>query len=488
MLNEVERNLRITFLNSNDSIFVENFFSPEYIDNDYFLSIIINPVQKIEFHDGTSWNHVDAWNAYLVCTEGNDTKLGSWNGDHIYAGGGDDVVDGDRGNDEIYGENGDDTLNGGFGDDMISGGPGNDSLDGYYGNDYIDGGPGDDLIEDENGTNVFIGGLGDDVIRVTGRNNIFIFSAGDGHDIIDSEPSRLNESIINFGKDITPQSVYFVRAEKDLLIKFLDKDDQLTVISFFPDFEDNGTPLPISLIRFEDGTEWTVFDVYAKYLTGTDEDDTKTGTWADDIAYGGGGNDVITGEEGEDEIYGGDGNDSLTGEEGKDQIHGGDGDDTIDGGADKDLLYGDAGNDIIIDNIGANTIFGGEGDDTIESVGGVSYLIGGPGDDIIKGGPHFNRYFFAVGDGHDTIAALNYNNPLSTLQFEEGITREQIYLEKAENDLLVKFTANDDQITLKEFFTDLESSSDWYGIIDTLYFKENASYWSRYEILQEFSD
>ena len=59
--------------------------------------------------------------------------------------GGDDVLYGQRGNDNLFGGEGADRLYGGVGDDRLRGGPGNDRLFGGFGADSLDGEGGDDL-------------------------------------------------------------------------------------------------------------------------------------------------------------------------------------------------------------------------------------------------------------------------------------------------------------------------------------------------------
>ncbi|HWA53765.1 MAG TPA: calcium-binding protein [Solirubrobacterales bacterium] len=63
----------------------------------------------------------------------------------VYGEGGDDVLYGQRGNDSIYGGEGNDRLYGGVGDDRLRGGPGNDRLSGGFGADSLDGEGGDDF-------------------------------------------------------------------------------------------------------------------------------------------------------------------------------------------------------------------------------------------------------------------------------------------------------------------------------------------------------
>jgi len=60
--------------------------------------------------------------------------------------GGDDTIYGQRGNDQINGGEGNDRLYGGIGDDRPRGGPGDDLLSGGFGADSLDGESGDDFV------------------------------------------------------------------------------------------------------------------------------------------------------------------------------------------------------------------------------------------------------------------------------------------------------------------------------------------------------
>ncbi len=64
----------------------------------------------------------------------------------VFGEGGDDVVYGQRGNDQINGGEGNDRLYGGIGDDRPRGGPGDDFLSGGFGADSLDGEGGNDFV------------------------------------------------------------------------------------------------------------------------------------------------------------------------------------------------------------------------------------------------------------------------------------------------------------------------------------------------------
>jgi Ca2+-binding RTX toxin-like protein len=94
---------------------------------------------------------------------GNDTIDGSYGGDDIFGGDGDDILR--AGNDSLRnyldGGNGNDKLYGSYGGDRLFGRNGNDTLFGYAGNDKLDGGTGLDRL---------FGGDGDDELH-SGRDD-----------------------------------------------------------------------------------------------------------------------------------------------------------------------------------------------------------------------------------------------------------------------------------------------------------------------------
>ncbi|HBZ8587261.1 TPA: calcium-binding protein, partial [Salmonella enterica subsp. enterica] len=100
--------LLLTLAGSTDRILVENFFSGD--DK--------NPLQVVEFADGTRWTVTDLVARAQQGTDGADTLAGTT---------GDDVLYGQAGNDVLYGGAGDDILAGGTGNDILWGGAGNDT-------------------------------------------------------------------------------------------------------------------------------------------------------------------------------------------------------------------------------------------------------------------------------------------------------------------------------------------------------------------------
>lgn len=104
--------------------------------------------------------------------------------------------------------------------------------------------------------------------------------------------------------------------------------------------------------------------------------DAMSGGSGDDRLYGGPGYDRMFGSFGNDIIQGSGGNDQLWGEEGDDKLYGKSGDDFMRGGIGNDELYGAGGND---------TGYGGSGNDRLQGAGGNDILYGDDGNDVLYG-------------------------------------------------------------------------------------------------------
>ena len=76
-------------------------------------------------------------------------------------------------------------------------------------------------------------------------------------------------------------------------------------------------------------------------------------------------------------------------------IYAGKGNDRVDGGADNDTIYGRAGDDVLRGGSGNDKVFGDTGND---------HIYGDAGDDQLAGGSGMDIFFFALGDGSDSIA------------------------------------------------------------------------------------
>lgn len=105
----------------------------------------------------------------------------------------------------------------------------------------------------------------------------------------------------------------------------------------------------------------SVRDVIAAGLN----DDTVHGNGGDDMIWGGSGHDVIDGGDGNDSLHGGTGNDAISGGSGNDTLEGSNGNDTLNGGSADELSNAD----------GADHFIGGEGEDWVSYEGSFGSLL-----------------------------------------------------------------------------------------------------------------
>lgn len=185
-------------------------------------------------------------------------------------------------------------------------------------------------------------------------------------------------------------------------------------------------------------------------IEGSAEDETLTGTPADEVIRAWEGDDTIAGGGGNDEIYGGTGDDLVAAQDGDDEVFLGAGDDVYGGldlGADEgsDTLWGGSGDDTITVNGGTHelwgddedddhegddrltanggevTIRGGQGDDTIAALddapGAADVLYGGDGDDLIEAGAGDTA---DGGEGEDEYRVLTGGDAPARLSWEDG--------------------------------------------------------------------
>ncbi|WP_268905647.1 calcium-binding protein, partial [Citrobacter europaeus] len=167
--------LLLTLAGSTDRILVEDFFSSDQPDGNF------NPLQVVEFADGTRWTVADLVVKALQATDGADTLTGT------------------SGNDVLYGLAGNDVLNGQAGDDILVGGAGNDSLSGGAGNDT------------------------------------YLFNRGDGQDTLRGDyQSKPETNTLKFGEGITADQVTVKRSGySGLLLTLAGSTDRILVEDFF---------------------------------------------------------------------------------------------------------------------------------------------------------------------------------------------------------------------------------------------------------------
>ncbi|WP_437891836.1 calcium-binding protein [Phytobacter sp. V91] len=410
-------NLVIRFQDSSDSITIKNYF----FDASY-------RIDQIVFADGTCWDNQRIRDILVASTEHADTIKGLRGGSEIHGGDGADTLEGGIENDLLYGDAGDDIINGGIGNDLIHGGRGNDTLNGGFDSDT------------------------------------YLFNAGDGQDtIIDGKKGSSDVDTLRFGEGILAGQTIARRSNGDLLIRFADTADSVTVKDFFPTYH-------IGQIVFADGTTWDVARVQALVLAATDADQYLQafgegseihGGDGNDTLQGGVGNDALSGDDGDDllycdggddTLYGGTGNDKLYGSTGVDLLAGGAGDDTLDGGVGDDILHGEDGNDNLYGSSGNDWLAGGAGNDYLSGGDGDDLLAGGTGNDSLYGNGGSDSYRFNAGDGQDVLSDYGNSGETDSLCFGDGILASQAVITRSGNNLVIGFQDSTDSVTVQNFF------------------------------------
>ncbi|MCA3303486.1 MAG: hypothetical protein INF98_15090, partial [Roseomonas sp.] len=194
---------------------------------------------------------------------------------------------------------------------------------------------------------------------------------------------------------------------------------------------------------------------------------------------GGAGNDLLDGGNGNDSLAGGDGHDSLLGGAGNDTLDGGLGNDSLVGGAGVDLVtyagaagavtvslvgnlamgaagsdtlsgfenvLGGVGADSLLGDTAANQLIGGDGADTLSAGDGADTLDGGLGADSLVGGLGSDDYRLSRGGGADRLdnASADYLVATDRLLLGADVTRNQMWLQRSGNDLLLSIIGTTD--------------------------------------------
>ena len=249
-------------------------------------------------------------------------------------------------------------------------------------------------------------------------------------------------------------------------------------------------------------------------LLGTKYDDVINSGEGDDILIGGAGDDTLLGGKGSDWLQGGSGDDVLLMSEdaiwsnrffaknvgspghrgsrerirliNKQNSH-----DLFDGGEGQDILQGTDGDDVIFledtfsplpnsttgprvvdierfDMGNGNdvvdltskkhsyadvTLNGEAGNDVLWGSSGNDILSGGEGNDQLTGGAGSDTYLFDRGDGQDVIR--NYDPVKSSrdvLAFGDAINEQQLWFERAGNDLEISIMGTEDNVMMKNWY------------------------------------
>jgi serralysin len=441
-------------------------------------------IDQIVFIDGTIWDVATIKAKVLAATTGNDILQGYNSADHL---------EGLAGNDTLYGYAGNDVLTGGSGNDYLYGGAGNDSY-------------------------IFNLGDGQDTINSYEYNNLkmdrIIFNEGIEASSVSVKRDG-NDLVVKYSEEdqITVRGYFDSNGEAEGRI------DQIVFI--------DGTIWDIATIKAKVLAATTGNDILqgynsADHLEGLAGNDTLYGYAGNDVLTGGSGNDYLDGGAGNDSyIFNlGDGQDTIQSYEynnlkidriifnegiqassvsvkrdgndlvvkysEEDQItvrgyfdSNGEAEGRIDqivfiDGTIWDIatikakvLAATTGNDILQGYNSADHLEGLAGNDTLYGYAGNDVLTGGSGNDYLDGGAGNDSYIFNLGDGQDTIQSYEYNNlKIDRIIFNEGIQASSVSVKRDGNDLVVKYS-EEDQITVRGYF---DSNGEAEGRIDQIVF------------------
>ncbi len=361
-------------------------------------------------------------------------------------------------------------------DDVIIGNDEDNYLDGLSGNDYIEGRGGNDTIIGGLGKDIMVGGLGDDKYYVDNAGDKVVENVGEGTDTI---YSSVTYSLPDNVENITLIGSGNINAEGNNLNNIITGNDGNNIL--------NGVA-GINTLRGGKGDD--TYIINSKTEIDTIEENVNEGidSVVSSISYmlpDNVENLILNGEDNingfgnvlDNYIEGNSGDNFLFGLEGNDILYGNGGNDTLIGGVGDDIYIVDKdtvtiqesvneGNDTVISSIsytlGSNlenltltgnedlSATGNELDNIITGNDGNNIISGSKGNDILKGGKGSDTYLFNIGDGDDTIIEDDISNEaLDVIKFGEGITKDNLILNKSGYDLIITFNNSSDKITVK---------------------------------------
>ncbi|MCZ4321521.1 calcium-binding protein [Pseudomonas anguilliseptica] len=265
-----------------------------------------------------------------------------------------------------------------------------DLLQGFNGNDQLSGAAGNDRLEGGNGNDTLNGGAGNDTL-VGGRgDDIYVFAAGGGQDVIDNISGGFDTLRFD-GIAFNQVSSGLMKSGNDLVLKVSGGSDQVTLKNWFL-----GGDHVVDVISFASGDQLTAAQLFGAFgLTNPDTAGSPNyQSVPDERSFG----TILAGQAGDQNII---------------------------GSSDADLIDGGAGND---------KLRGGKGND---------YLLGGAGSDT---------YYFAAGDGQDSINNLSNTPADNDILSIEGITRDNLWLSRQGDSLVIDVRGSEDSVTVQDWY------------------------------------
>lgn len=309
----------------------------------------------------------DINNTFRLSEENVQVVIGGVRNDAISTEGSHDVIfDGGNGNDQLRGGDGDDWLIGGEGQDHLSGGKGADVL----------------FIDSQDLARGYVnGGEGFDIAIVEGRGSVNIDAKQ--HDLEAIYSSSGDDTLTSSGDTGV---MLFGGAGNDRII-------------------------------------------------GTSGDDLLQGDEGADYIRGGAGDDYLF-VDSQDDWHGGDGYDTVIISTDQDltldltqhsveRVITGAGNDRITAGRENNIVSSGDGGDVISSGKGTDTVLAGAGNDLVNAGDGADFIAGGQGNDELHGGAGDDTYFFARGDGKDTILDESIKNMTET--YTESVRRKRSF-------------------------------------------------------------
>lgn len=284
--------------------------------------------------------------------------------------------------------------------------------------DSSSGKSGDDIISTWNTNDVIFGGTGNDTIDSAAGLDTYVFAKNSGDDTLylSMYDDNSNDKIVFSEMDVT--DVISITKRGELLEVEYGDNSKLTIHNFFEANTLQGG------FAFRNGETWTKLDIL-KHA-------------------------VIGGTDGNDSVYGFNENFNY-----------------IDAGAGDDMIWAGSLGSKIVAGSGNDVVFGSMADDEIH---------GGTGDDVLNGSSGLDAFYFAKGDGNDTVL-LNSNdsNFSDRIYLTDTQSTEPLSFVKINDSLILQYSETD-SVTLQDFFY-----SDMY-LPEGIAFSDNIT-WSRQDIL-----
>ncbi len=487
---------RIEGTEQNDEIRISVFSSTntvEIIDGGNGENRIISTTSNntLDFRQTTLENIL-----LIDASKGNDTVFGSIDNDTIIGGEGSDYLSGHDGDDRFlttHGDTGYDRYTGGAGMDVVIGTVENDvirlssfsgantveQIDGGEGEnvivgsgsnntldftntelvniDYIDAGSGNDTVKGSAEGDVIIGGTGSDYLIGNQGDDQFQFSPGDtgydrynGGEGVDRLDATDADDVIRISLFSGSNTIEIIDGKGgDNVIEGSSSNNTL----------DFSAAELVNINRIDAGSGNDT-------VKGSNASDVIVGGLGSDYLYGNGGDDtflVTAADTGYDLVNGGEGSDQLLGTDGDDVIRfsnfsGSNTVESISGAGGRDVIQGTTGNNTLdfsgTSLVGIATIDASTGNDTLKGSTGDDQLIGGAGNDNIQGMNGADIYHFNRGDGIDSFEDNGTDRAIDRVLFGVGIAKEDIWLVKSGNHIVVYLLAGTETITLKNSLID----------------------------------